>query len=244
MFIGEKAGVGAALPGSIIGLRGAEGRHAAAALRMRVGEALEIGDGAGRVLGCCVVGVVDRDGIDARVETVRDVPRNQPWFTVAQALPKGDRSELAVELLTEVGVERIVPWQSERCVTRWQSSRAARGVDRWRSVALAASKQARRPWLPEIAELHETPQLCQLAQTAEVTYVLDEEAEDRFAKVDMPTQGQVLLVVGPEGGLTRREVHSLQAVGGRAVRLGPSLLRTSTAGAVAAAVAMVLCARW
>jgi 16S rRNA (uracil1498-N3)-methyltransferase len=162
---------------------------------------------------------------------------------LVQALPKGDRGPLAVELATELGVDRIVPWAASRCVTRWRDDRVAKGVAKWRAAAHAASKQSRRPRVPEVADLASTREVCGELAEVDLAVVLHEQARARISDVDVPTVGTVAVVVGPEGGLTDGEVLAFRAAGAEAVRLGPEVLRTSTAGAAALA-ALSLRTRW
>ncbi|MQA36143.1 16S rRNA (uracil(1498)-N(3))-methyltransferase, partial [Modestobacter roseus] len=160
-----------------------------------------------------------------------------------QALPKGDRGPLAVDLATELGVDRIVPWTAARCVTRWREDRVEKGLAKWRSAARAASKQARRPRVPEVTEPMTTRQVIGLLADVDLTLVLHEQAREPFARVEVPATGSVAVVVGPEGGLTDGEVVAFRAAGARSVRLGAEVLRTSTAGAAALA-ALSARTRW
>jgi 16S rRNA (uracil1498-N3)-methyltransferase len=166
-----------------------------------------------------------------------------PELVLVQALPKGDRGPLAVELATELGVDRIVPWTAARCVTRWREDRVDRGLAKWRSAARAASKQSRRPRLPEVTEPMTTRQVCGLLAEADLAVVLHEQARHPLARLHVPSEGSVVVVVGPEGGLTDGEVLAFRAAGAEPVRLGAEVLRTSTAGAAALA-ALSARTRW
>ena len=137
-----------------------------------------------------------------------------------QALPKGDRGPLAVDLATELGVDRIVPWTAARCVTRWRDDRVEKGVAKWRAAARAASKQSRRPRLPEVTEPMSTREVCGLLADVDLALVLHERARRPLAELDIPRAGTVAVVVGPEGGLTDGEVVAFRAAGAQAVRLG------------------------
>ncbi len=164
---------------------------------------------------------------------------------LAQALVKGDRGELAVELATEAGVDAVLPWRAARCVARWEDGpRGAKALARWRTTAREAAKQARRPWLPEVTEPVTTGALARRAAAAAATLVLHESAEDGIALIDLPAAGDLLLVVGPEGGITDEELAALAAAGARPVRLGPEVLRASTAAAVALGALGVRTGRW
>jgi 16S rRNA (uracil1498-N3)-methyltransferase len=163
---------------------------------------------------------------------------------VVQALPKGERGELAVEVLTEVGVARIVPWAASRSVAVWKGERAAKSLSRCRATAREAAKQARRPWFPEVDELATTAQVVDLVASAELAVVLHEEASVPLSSLDVPGHGTVVVVVGPEGGLSDDEVAAFAAAGGPAVRLGTEVLRTSTAGVAAVSALLSRTPRW
>ena len=163
---------------------------------------------------------------------------------MVQALPKGDRGELAVEVLTEVGVARVVPWAAARSVAVWKGEWATKGHAKWSATAREAAKQARRPWHPEVQPLASTDDVLALVGEADLAVVLHEDASEPLADVPVPEVGTVLLVVGPEGGLTDDEVAALVGAGARSVRLGAEVLRTSTAGVVAAGAVLSRTGRW
>ncbi|HWG02910.1 MAG TPA: 16S rRNA (uracil(1498)-N(3))-methyltransferase [Trebonia sp.] len=224
-------------------LSGPEGRHAAAVRRLRVGERADVSDGAG-TLASCVVSGVSKDSVDLTVRSVAAVPRAEPRITVVQALPKGDRGELAVEMMSEVGVDTVVAWQAERCVTRWQGERGARALAKWRSTAREASKQARRAWLPDVTGPAALADVRRLVSGAASAVVLEAAATVPLSRLALPREGDIVLIVGPEGGLSPGERAALRGAGGIEARLGPTVLRTSTAGAAAAAVLMSGTGRW
>ncbi|MGY1697071.1 16S rRNA (uracil(1498)-N(3))-methyltransferase [Geodermatophilus sp. SYSU D00814] len=221
---------------------GAEGRHAVDVLRLTPGEPVRVGDGRGTVVEGTVLDAGPA-GLRVQVTARHEVPAPEPEFVLVQALPKGDRGPLAVELATELGVDRIVPWAAARCVTRWREDRVEKGLARWRAAARAAAKQARRPRVPEVAGLLTTRQVCGELEDVDLALVLHEQARTPLTGVEVPRTGTVAVVVGPEGGLTDGEVVALRAAGARAVRLGPEVLRTSTAGAAALA-ALSVRTRW
>lgn len=224
-------------------LTGAEGRHAAGAKRLRPGERVELVDGRGTRARCVVADVARHEVLLDVDERVRE-PQAEPRVVVVQALPKGERGELAVELMTEVGVDAVVPWAAARCVAQWTGERGERALRRWRSAAREAAKQARRSWVPDVAPLSTTREVAERLGSAGGALVLHESAATPLTVVDLPTRGEVVLVVGPEGGLTDDEVTAFVAAGALPVRLGPSVLRTSSAGAAAAAVVSARTARW
>ena len=231
------------LQGDVVILSGAEGRHAATVRRLRPGERADVSDGAGLVAEC-VVTARGSAGLELAVRARRQVPRPEPAVTVVQAIPKGDRGELAVEGLTEVGVDRIVPWAAARCVAVWAGDRGARSLARWRSTAREAVKQSRRAWLPEVTEPASTGQVAAMVTAASCAIVLDPEAPESLGRLELPPSGGLLIVVGPEGGITDDEGKAFLAAGATARGLGPTVLRTSTAGMVAAAVLLSRGGRW
>jgi 16S rRNA (uracil1498-N3)-methyltransferase len=226
--------------GDSLRLEGAEGHHAADVRRLRVGERVLVTDGRGvRLEG--TVSSVERSGLTIGVEECGVDDRARPAVTVVQALPKGERGELAVELLTEVGVERIVPWQAERCVSRWVSDRAERGRRKWERAAVAAAKQSRRTWWPVVDPVVDTAGVVELLRAADHAWVLHEAADASLTELLDSAPGEavsVVLVVGPEGGVSPSELLALQDAGATAARLGPTVLRTSTAGVVGATLAL------
>src|SRR5215213_681898 len=184
---------------------GTEGRHAVEVLRLTPGERVRVGDGRGTVAESEVVSA-GSEGLRVVVRSRIEVPPSEPEFVLVQALPKGDRGPLAVDLATELGVDRIVPWTASRCVTRWKDDRIAKGVAKWRAAARAATKQSRRPRVPEVIEPMTTREVCGLLADADLAVGLHERATRPLAQLDVPRQGSIVVVVGPEGGLTDGEV--------------------------------------
>jgi 16S rRNA (uracil1498-N3)-methyltransferase len=224
-------------------LGGAEGRHASTVRRLRPGERVDLTDGAG-LLAECVVTAAVQGGLELDVIARRHEPAPRPRLVVVQALPKGDRGELAVETMTEVGVDVIVPWAASRCVTQWRPDRREKSLGRWRNAAREAAKQARRHWLPEVTDLATTAEVADRLAAARSGLILHEEAVTPLSEMTPPTEGDVLVVVGPEGGITEEELRRFTDAGGVPTRLGPTVLRTSTAGVAAASVLLAACGRW
>jgi 16S rRNA (uracil1498-N3)-methyltransferase len=225
-------------------LEGPEGRHAATVKRLRPGEAVLLSDGRGG-LAHAVVDAAGRDTVDLTITRRADADPPSPRVLLAQALVKGDRGELAVELATEAGVDGILPWRAARCVARWEDGpRGEKALARWRGTVREAAKQARRPWQPVVEEPVSTAVLAGRVAAADLAVVLHEAASARLADLPLPPRGDLLLVVGPEGGITDGELEALVAAGARPVRLGPEVLRASTAAAVALGALGVLTARW
>ncbi|MDT7537897.1 MAG: rRNA (uracil1498-N3)-methyltransferase [Actinomycetota bacterium] len=229
--------------GDRIVLAGPEGHHAATVRRVRVGEEVHLVDGRG-TRAWCTVAAVAHDVVELLVVRRTSEPPPSPRVVLVQALAKGDRGELAVELATEVGVDEVVPWSAERCIVQWVGQRGEKALRRWRSTAREAGKQSRRAWLPVVRDLHTTSELLELVRSAALTLVLHESAQRPLAGLELPDSGDVLLVVGPEGGLTDHELGVLTTAGATTVRLGHSVLRTSTAGAAAVAVVSAQTSRW
>lgn len=233
----------AELQPDVIVLSGAEGRHAAAVRRLQPGERVDVGDGAGLVAECVVTGQTGR-GLELAVRARREVPRPDPLITVVQAIPKGDRGELAVEEMTEVGVDRIMPWAAARCVPVWRAERGARSLSRWRVTAREAAKQSRRAWIPEVTEPVSVAGVAQAITKAACAIVLEPGADQSLGQLRPPESGDLVVIVGPEGGITDEEHAAFRAAGATPVSLGPTVLRTSTAGTVAAAVLLSRSGRW
>jgi 16S rRNA (uracil1498-N3)-methyltransferase len=235
-----------ALPGSArFTLSGVEGHHAADVQRLRVGEPLILADGRGGTA-AAVVAAAGRGSIDVLVGERTFVEAPDPRLVVVQGIAKGDRGELAVQAMTEIGVDEIVPWAASRSVAQWRGDRGARAREKWVSTAREAAKQARRPWLPVVAGAPDctTKQVAARLAGATAAFVLHEEATDRMTAAKLPEAGEIALVVGPEGGISDAEVGAFVAAGAQVVRLGDSVLRTSTAGMAALAVLSARLNRW
>jgi 16S rRNA (uracil1498-N3)-methyltransferase len=238
-----------ALPdtGALAVVGGDEGLHAVSVRRIRAGEQLLLGDGAG-VLARCVVEQAGRDGLRARVLGRWSVAPGQPPVTVVQALPKSERSELAIELATEAGADAFVAWQAARCVARWDGARVDNGLRRWRAVVRSAARQSRRAHIPPVEGVLSTAALAQRIRdevaSGAAVLALHESAADRLADLGLVQANSLMLLVGPEGGIAPDEVAALTDAGAVAVRLGPTVLRTSTAAAVALGALGVLTPRW
>lgn len=235
-----------ALPsaGELAVVDGDEGFHAANVRRIRAGERVDLSDGAGE-LGHCVVEDVGKGRLTARVLDRRTVAQPSPAVTVVQALPKSDRAELAVELATEAGADAFVAWRASRCVARWEGTKVDKGLRRWAAVARAAARQSRRARIPQVSGPVSTAELVErLRGDASVVLVLHESATRPLTDVPLTGVDSLTLVVGPEGGIADDELAALAYVGATVVRLGPTVLRTSTAAAVALGALGVLTSRW
>jgi 16S rRNA (uracil1498-N3)-methyltransferase len=229
--------------GGTVELTGDEARHAVVVRRTRVGETVALTDGAGRT----VVGTVSattKTSLTATVVEIVDSPQESPRLVVVQAIPKGDRGELAVEMLTEAGADVVVPWAASRSVAVWRGERAAKSLAKWRTTAREAAKQSRRAWFPSVAEMAGTPDVVDLLHDAALAVVLHEAGTRPLATLDVPADGDVVVVVGPEGGISDEELEAFASAGAQTVRMGRSVLRTSTAGVAAAAALLSRTPRW
>lgn len=233
-----QAAIGAALV-----LDGDEGRHAAAVQRIRIGEHLDLVDGGGTRITAEVIDTT-KDSCTVRIDTIESEPEPHPVVTAVQAIAKGDRGELAVQMLTEAGIDAIVPWQAAHCVAKWDGDRAAKNHAKWQTTAREAAKQSRRSRIPRVESVSSTAAIADLITTADVALVLDEESSTALTSIDISSVGDITLVVGPEGGLSDTERELFAESGGDLVCLGTNVLRTSTAGVAALAVISAATGRW
>lgn len=227
--------------GDIVALTGAEAKHAAVVRRVRVGEQITLGDGQGVWLEG-VAESVESALVDVRIATRQEVPQPSPRLILVQALAKGDRDELAVQAACELGVDEIVPWQAARSVSRWEGVKAAKGRERWATIVREAAKQAHRPWIPEVSEVQTTAQLTARCASQRVL-LLEPTAVTKLSAL-VSDGRDIVLVVGPEGGISTEELDRLIAAGAESAVLGDSVLRTSTAGPAAIAVLSAVLGRW
>lgn len=244
LFLLDAGRLAGATPGQTIVVDGAEGRHAATVKRIEPGKPVLLADGSGVVAECETV-AADADRLEVRIVAVREEHPGRPRVTLVQALAKGDRDDQAIEAATELGVDRIVPWQAERSIVQWRGERGAKARRKWEQVVRAAAKQSRRATVPVVAELLDRKRLASLADAnANVALlVLHEDADEALAGLDLSAADEVVLVVGPEGGISPAELDALRDVGARVVRLGPHVLRASSAGPAAISVVMAA-TRW
>lgn len=229
--------------GALVRVDGAEGRHAVTVRRIAPGERVDVADGEGLLVRGQVADA-GRDGLDVRVTAVESLPSPSPRFVLVQALAKGGRDELAVETCTELGVDEVVPWAAERSVVQWRGERGDKARKGWADTARAAAKQARRGRVPAVADPVDLRGLAERAAGSTCALVLHEAATNPLTTVALPETGDVLLVVGPEGGISDRELDVLAAAGAHPVRLGSTVLRSSTAGAAALSVLSARLGRW
>ena len=225
-------------------LTGDEARHAVQVARVRVGERFLVSDGRGWRAEA-VVTSADKSVVACNVEHVRFDPAPMTRFVLAQALAKGDRDELAIQMATELGVDTVIPWQSERSVSRWAGDKVAKGIARWTAIVREASKQSMRSRIPAVTNPVSTATLCGSVPEAN-WIVLDPRSTtgltEWFASASNPTT--VGVIVGPEGGITDDEIARIVTDGATAIRLDGPILRTSTAGPAAIAAILALIGTW
>jgi 16S rRNA (uracil1498-N3)-methyltransferase len=234
-------------PGATVQIGGSEAKHAVTVSRIRPGEALFLGNGAGLMLHGTVVDASPSQ-LSLQVETCTVTPAPAPRIVLVQALAKGDRDEMAVQAATELGVDGVIPWTAARSISRWEGAKIAKGRERWSSIVREASKQSIRPWLPTVADLVSTKQLAKLAGSTRML-LLEPSATERLTELTaggnpLDAELDILLVVGPEGGIAPSELDALEAAGARRVKLGDTVLRTSTAGPAALAILNAQLGRW
>ena len=228
--------------GTRVILDGDEGRHAATVKRMQVGEDILLADGDG-LLAEAVVDEVGKGELTARINHVAELPKRDLRFTLVQALAKGDRDLQAVESAVELGIDEVIPWQAERSIVQWKGERAAKAHKKWVALAASATKQSRQARIPAVGELVTKKTLAEKVSSTDLALLLHEDAEVSITDVDLPERGEVALIVGPEGGMSDDEVAALRSAGAKLVRMGDSVLRSSSAGPAAFA-ALLSCTRW
>lgn len=243
------------VPGAIFVLDGPEARHAVTVKRLAVGERVDIADGAGKRLSGTVAAVAPGE-LSVECAALADEPRPGTRLVLVQALAKGDRDELAAETATELGIDAVIPWQAERSIVRWKAERAAKAHAKWQSVVTAAAKQARRAWIPEVRPAVDGAGLQAAVAAADLAVILHEDAVrplrqvlEAWQEALPPGAGdvggrEVLLIVGPEGGISPREVTRLCDAGAVTALLGHHVLRSSTAGPAATVLASDILGRW
>ena len=241
MFLAPQADL---LEGTQVTLSGPEGRHAVSVVRVKVGEHIDLSDGNGLLIAGRVVEVRNPDELVIEVleRIIDDVVL--PRLVVVQAIPKGERGERAVELLTEVGADAIIMWEASRCIAQWKGDRAEKALTKWENKAKAAGNQARRSRIPQVTGVATTGDVVSMIAAASGAIVLHEESTTALTDWNPPLNGEIVVVVGPEGGITSDEVEAFRQAGAQIVHMGKSIMRTSTAGAAAVAVLGAVTGRW
>lgn len=229
--------------GTVVQISGPEAKHAVQVRRMRIGEAIQLTDTAGlRVRG--EVSATDKNSLTVVVTSVENEPAAQLQLTLVQALAKGDRDELAIQAATELGITSIVPWESDRSISRWIGIKEIKGVERWQSIVTEAAKQSLRVWHPKVESPIQGAQVTELTQSHDLVLVLEPTSHIGLAEIEIPKNGRIALIVGPEGGISGDELGALEAAGVTQVNIGASILRTSTAGVAAISAILALSGSW
>ena len=231
------------VPGQEVQLGGPEGHHASAVRRMRVGEAIALTNGRGlKARG--VVSAVAPKQLTVAVHSVDTFELPAVTFTLVQAVAKGDRDELAVQAATELGADKVVPWQADRSISKWDG-KEEKNRERWQQIVDEAAKQALRSWFPRVTQVQSSKSLAtQIAESAGTFLVLDPTAVMSLNQVELSSAGEVALIVGPEGGITEAELALFETAGAKRVHLGSGILRTSTAGMAAISVLAAKSGYW
>ena len=231
------------VPGQEVQLTGTEGHHAAAVRRMRVGEAIALTDGRGLKARGVVRDVAPKQ-LTVAVHSVETIESPVVSFTLVQAVAKGDRDELAVQAATELGAGKVVPWQADRSISKWDG-KEEKNRERWQQIVDEAAKQALRPWFPEVAQVQSSKSLAkQISESVGTYLVLDPTSPISLNQVELSKSGEVALIVGPEGGITEAELAIFETAGAKRVHLGSGILRTSTAGMAAISVLAAKSGYW
>ena len=247
LYLDERLTESELCPGLCVTITGDEARHAVRVSRLRAGERTLVGNGDG-VLGIGEVTSVSGDSFTVLLDTVNTAPPTLPRLGIIQALAKGDRGDRAVELATEFGADVVLPWAAQRSIVRWTAEKSRRGVAKWQRIAREASKQSLRSRVPHVGEVTSTSEICALAaRDSTAVVVLDPGADlslGAWASNALQDVQVVYLVVGPEGGITDEELRQMTDSGALALRLGETVLRTSSAGPAALAVLNAGLNRW
>ncbi|WP_313813776.1 16S rRNA (uracil(1498)-N(3))-methyltransferase [Glutamicibacter sp.] len=225
--------------GDVLELTGPEAHHAVAVKRTQVGEHLDLLDGRGLRLIVEVLGASNQLLSVRVIERVEEPPPAHPT-TLIQALSKGDRDLQAVESAVELGVWSVRPWQADRSIVRWNAGKVEKAMAKWRSLVRSAQKQSRRSYEPDVLDPMGSKALAQKIQehtdSGDLVLVLHEQAKESVASVcsawiaDAPERTGVVLIVGPEGGISDAELAAFEQAGAKLGLLGRHVLRASTAG--------------
>jgi len=213
-----------------------DANHAIRVLRMQTGVEFMLSDGQGS-WSQVVATEVKKKSMQVRVI---DSGFQQPLattITVVQALPKGDRAKEAIELLTEAGVDRIVPWASARSI--------GKGSEKFAITAREASKQSRRFRIPEVTETATTAQICEAIKVSDLAIAFHESATSKLSdQVSSHNVEHLLIIIGPEGGLTDEEIAAFTDAGAKVALMGRPILRSAHAGIAAVSAVSALLKVW
>lgn len=228
-------------------------RHACRVLRLRPGDAVVVADGSGSAFAGVIVAA---DPGEVRVLLKEPVPPSESPLEIVllHALSKGEKMDLIVRQAVELGAARVIPVNTERSIPRLSPERVGNRLMRWRNIARAAAGQCRRAAIPRVEELIDFADTLKLLEGKFA--LVPWEKENRYSILEIAKrqpasrEGAVFVFIGPEGGFSRSEIEALRKAGAVPVHLGPRILRTETAAAVALALVQALwgdmgpAARW
>ena len=229
--------------GSKIKIAGAEAKHAMSVRRLQIGEAISVSDGQGQKARG-KVSQLSKDFLELDVESVENIERPKPRLILVQALAKGDRDEMAVQACTELGIQTVIPWQSERSVSIWKPEKQDKHRLRWQTIATEASKQSLRPFIPEVERVLGTSELAERLKQFDLTLVLDPTSSTSLTSLSLSGHQSIAIVVGPEGGISPEELGQFGSAGLSLVGLGSGILRTSTAGVAVVSYLQATLGNW
>ena len=227
---------------NLIEVVGDEAHHAIKVLRITVGEEILVSDGAGNWVRASIENI-EKKTFTARVLERGFQPEKSPRLIVVQGLPKSDRVKDAIEILVESGVDLIIPWQADRSISKWRQD----SLDKWQSAAVAATKQSRRFRKPEIIDGLTLSQLLEIESENSAVLVMHESATTKLSEVVTSKFGEmseIIIVIGPEGGISESELAVLESAGAHIVGLGPEVFRSAHAGGAALSAVSALIGRW
>jgi len=234
---------GDAQVGDIVTINGAEAHHAIKVRRVKIGEQLNLTNGVTHSFTGEVVEAADY--LSVRILTRVQIVAHKLSFVLVQALAKGDRDELAIQAASEIGVSRVMPWQANRSVSRWEGSKVEKQVTRWQAICDEACKQSLQPLFTSVEQPVTSRQISeQIKQSSGLWLILDPTASASIVDLVLPEEGEIFLLVGPEGGISHEEIESFEQNGAKGVRLGASVLRTSTGGVAALSVLSARAGLW
>jgi 16S rRNA (uracil1498-N3)-methyltransferase len=213
-----------------------DAHHAIRVLRMQAGDEFMLSDGKGAWSQVKATEVSKKSITVEVIESGYQEPL-ATTITVVQALPKGDRAKEAIELLTEAGVDRIVPWAASRSI--------GKGSDKFAITAREASKQSRRFRVPEVTELATTAQICEAIKLSDLAIAFHESAQDKLSdQISSHNVQNLLIIIGPEGGLTEEELAAFETAGAKVALMGRPILRSAHAGIAAVSAVSALLKVW
>ena len=225
-----------------IEVAGDEAHHAIKVLRIKLGEEILVSDGAGNWVRA-VVENIEKKTFMAKVLELGFQEEKSPRLIVVQGLPKSDRVKDAIEILVESGVDLIIPWQADRSISKWQKD----SLDKWQSAAVAATKQSRRFRKPEIIDGLSLSELLEIESENSAFLVMHESATTKLSEVvtsKFADMSEIIIVIGPEGGISDSELAVLEGAGAHIVGLGPEVFRSAHAGGAALSAVSALIGRW